>query len=658
MPKTEVDEQTCAEEWTAEGFLDEFMRIHRTMQDRSFTFLLGAGASATSGIPMAGPLARRWVEELYTRHVRDKSEISLEDWATPENVSIPGFRLDNVATFYSDVYDRRFADDPDTGYAYLEDEMGDAEPSIGYSVLAQVLEDTRHKVVITTNFDNLVADALSIYAGTFPLVCGHESLTGFVRPKLRRPLVAKIHRDLLFAPESDTASTRRLDDRWASVLRRLLDEYTPIVVGYGGNDGSLMGFLEALQAGEIRGGVYWCYRMADGIPCSRITNVVAKHKGKLIPIVGFDEFMLQIGERFQYRPLSEEIEHQARTRANRYREQFERFQRSLHRLGTDVETEKAVRSVREALVATVKRETSWWAWELRAQAEKSPDERERIYRRGLEQFPDNHELVGNFAYFMCKGRRQHDEAEQLYRRALELHPADAHNTGNFAHFLCNVSKNYDEAELLYRRAVELDPDRALPIGNLAVFLWHIRSAFDEAEDLFRRSLMLDPNNACIVTSFADFKGEVRGDADEAEQLYRRSLELDSDHAYNVCHYAGFLLAQRRLDQAKDQLARAKKLNLGEVNQPAAEVTFYRSVICRMDSQDDAPGLGRLKFLLRRGFERTYWSFASVLATAKHVLPADDVALYTAVAEAIRDDGKVSALDRFERWTAIEPSPIE
>ncbi len=34
--------------------------------------------------------------------------------------------------------------------------------SLGYSLLAEIIQHTRHKVVITTNFDNLVADALAM----------------------------------------------------------------------------------------------------------------------------------------------------------------------------------------------------------------------------------------------------------------------------------------------------------------------------------------------------------------------------------------------------------------------------------------------------------------------------------------------------------------
>ena len=105
---------------------------------------------------------------------------------------------------------------------------------------------TSHKVAVTTNFDNLIADALSIYTRIFPLVCGHESLTGYIRPNLRRPLVAKIHRDLLLAPLSNPDEIAELPVEWAAALKKILDRFTPIVIGYGGNDGSLMGFHQTL----------------------------------------------------------------------------------------------------------------------------------------------------------------------------------------------------------------------------------------------------------------------------------------------------------------------------------------------------------------------------------------------------------------------------
>lgn len=658
MGQPKNNNSTNPKEWSVDGFLNEFMRINDTMDDRSFSFLLGAGASITSKIPGAGSLARKWVEELYAFCVEDKSNMSIEDWANAENLGIPDFSLENVATFYPQVYDKRFGDDPESGYAYLEDVMKSAEPNIGYSILAKALEETRHKVVITTNFDNLVADSLSIYTDTFPLVCGHESLTGFIRTRLRRPLVAKIHRDLLLEPKNDPNDTSKLDERWANVLRKLLDEYTPIVLGYGGNDGSLMGFLEQLKPGEIQGGIYWCYHRASGRPNQRICNLVARHKGKTIPALGFDEFMLQLGERLGYKPLADEIESRSQRRVKRYREQWEQTQNRLAQPAADAETDKVVKPVREAIAATVRKEDSWWSWEFKARTEADPAKREEIYRQGLREFPKSAELTSNFALFMKNIRKKYDEAERLYKRALKLNPENANITGNFAVLMHKVRKKYDQAERLYKRALELDPYDANHIGNFAVLMHKVCKKYDEAERLYKRSLELNPNDAHHTGNFAVFMNDIRKDYDEAERLYKRALELDPNNAYTVGNYAGFLIGQMRFDEAIKKTKKALILNKGEVRQLAAEVLLYFSLTIRMEGRDDTTCIARLKYVLQREFLREPWSFTQVLEAAKDKIPPEEFDFYTALADATLDADKVHDMEHFERWNQINPIPLE
>lgn len=54
--------------------------------------------------------------------------------------------------------------------------MKDKYPSMGYVVLAKI----RNDLVITTNFNDLLADTLRLYCGIKPLVIGHESLARFI----------------------------------------------------------------------------------------------------------------------------------------------------------------------------------------------------------------------------------------------------------------------------------------------------------------------------------------------------------------------------------------------------------------------------------------------------------------------------------------------
>src|SRR4029077_9658965 len=251
------------------GFLSEFHQRHTLLPDRPFCWVLGSGASVQSGIPTGGSLVKQWLKELH--ELEDLNADTLENWATAKNLGIKNFDLNKAANFYSWIYWRRYRKFREQGYAFLEKAMEAIEPSYGYSVLAQIMAATQHKAAVTTNFDNLIADALAIYTHALPLVCGHESLTGFIRPNLQRPLVAKIHRDLLLNPKNEPEELEKLPDEWVSALKMIFESYTPIVIGDGGNDGSLMGLLKSLT--PIKGGIFWCYRIADE-PDERIHEVV------------------------------------------------------------------------------------------------------------------------------------------------------------------------------------------------------------------------------------------------------------------------------------------------------------------------------------------------------------------------------------------------
>jgi Flp pilus assembly protein TadD len=561
---------------TTQGFLAEFKQQHFQMSDRSFCFILGAGASFQSGIPTGTVLVKQWLEELHVRE--DFQQRPLEEWANAENLDIDDFDYQEAASYYPQVFKRRFQNDADAGYAFLEYTMNNREPSYGYIVLAQILAHTRHKVVITTNFDNLVADALSIYTRTFPLICGHESLTGFVRAQLRRPLIAKIHRDLLLEPINTPEGTAILAPGWVKALAELLQYYTPVVIGYGGNDGSLMNFLNSLQR-PIRGGIFWCHRVNAKVD-DKVSATVAKHHGKLVPIVGFDEIMLQLQQLLGLPDLSADIESRTKDRLTAYRKQFEVCVAKIQERGRDVEAERAKEPVRRAAAAAVERirENNWWAWELKARKELDSEKREAIYREGLTDFPNSPELFGNFAMFMEDVRQNYDEAERSYRKSLELNPNDAEYTGNFAIFMQNIRKNYDEAERLYRRSLELNPSSATHTGNFAMFMEEIRRNYDEAERLYRKALELNPNDGDHTENFAIYMENVRQNYDEAERLYRKALELAPDSASYAGNLAIFMHNVRHnYDEAERLYRKSLALNPDDADYTANYAMFLEDI---------------------------------------------------------------------------------
>ena len=483
----------AAEKINTVGFLSEFLRRHTSLPDRPFCWVLGSGASVQSGIPTGGSMVQQWLEELYEMEAPQTGN-GLEKWATAANLGIKDFEFNKAVNSYPWIYWRRYRKFREAGYAFLEKAMEEKEPSYGYSVLAQIMADTRHKAAVTTNFDNLIADALAIYTRTLPLVCGHESLTGFIRPNLQRPLVAKIHRDLLLNPRNEPKELEKLPAEWVSALKMIFENYTPVVIGYGGNDGSLMGFFRLLP--RIKGGIFWCYRIGDDVE-ARIHQVVEHHDGSLVPILGFDELMLQLWEKLKLASPIPSLQATHGKRVAEWQRQFEELNKKLKEPGKTRATEEELKPVRKAAAAAVERltkEKDWWAWQLKANAENDPAKAEAIYREGVNDFPESDELIGNFANFMSNVRQNYDEAERLYRKALELDPQDANHIGNFAVFMSDVRKNYDEAEPLYRKALELDPKHAIHTGNFARFMKNVRQNYDEAERLYRKAVSLDPRS--------------------------------------------------------------------------------------------------------------------------------------------------------------------
>lgn len=220
------------EELNLKGFISEMKEVSSGSHPRKFCFVLGAGASLSSGIKSGQDLVKIWDVELQQRNENEHIK-----WKEALNIT-----EENKYSFYSKFYERRFRRQPVDGYNYLEKLMEHARPSIGYVMLSHLLTETQHNVVITTNFDHLTEDAVNYYEQKIPLVIGHESLAHYVTKQISRPTIIKIHRDLLLDPKNRTEELEVLHDNWKKALGEVFSEYHPIFIGYAGNDNSLMDF--------------------------------------------------------------------------------------------------------------------------------------------------------------------------------------------------------------------------------------------------------------------------------------------------------------------------------------------------------------------------------------------------------------------------------
>ena len=532
--------------------------------EMKFCFLIGAGASISSGIPSGAKLAWDWLQQIK----EDCDGEDFEDWKI--EIKMPDQHIEErVGEFYPEIYEKRFGHAPETGYDYIRGLMEGREPSLGYLILANIMVREKHNVVITTNFDNLLEDAIRTYTKEKTFIAGHEALADYVPKRSDRPIILKLHRDLFLQPFSDQLNTDILQAAWESILGKFLSDYHLIVLGYGGNDGSLMNYLLKLKN---RKPIYWCVRNTDKATSKSLWNTLSpkakrllKNDGYLVPIDDFDRFMYDCYAALGYKFLEgiEKIEkpksiHEI-LKPNYAR--IESIQTQLRQLSQTEEelSKESFQSIKSFLPDS-------WMWILKANQEKDIDKKDKIYQEGIAKYPQDADLLGDYANFLCDIRHAYDQAESYYKKALEADPNHANNLGNYALFLQDIRHAYDQAEGYYKRALEADPKNANALGNYASFLHTIRHAYDQAEAYYKQALEADPNHANTLGNYANFLCNIRHAYDQAEVYYKQALEADPKNANALGNYASFLHTIRHAyDQAEAYYKQALEADPNHAN---------------------------------------------------------------------------------------------
>jgi len=578
-------------------FLQHFYFSNKRRKNKKYCFILGAGASKQSGIPTGAELVKDWMSELTELYDADE----LEQWKKNEKISD-----NNLAENYSAIFDKRFALDKKEGYEFLETLMEGIDPSCGYSVLAQILASTNHNIVITTNFDSLTEDALFIYTRKKPLVIGHEALAHYIDLFLARPVVVKIHRDLYLSPKNTKEETNKLEKSFGDNLANIFKYYTPIVIGYGGNDGSLMGFLNSLT--EIEGGIFWFYRETGSGLSNTIKDLIKKFNGCCVPISGFDELMMQIGNKLEYGRMDKQIKEIAEQRAKTYKEQVEK---ATEEESTDPVTKKAISDM------VSRGEKDWWYYERKASAEKDIDKSEQLYLEAINKLPNSHELLGNYAVLLYNIKKDYDKAEEYYRKALEIRPDDANYLGNYAILLKEVKKDYEKAEEYYIKSLDIEPNNANNLGNYAILLKEVKKDYDKAEEYYIKSLDIEPNNTTNLGNYAIFLNNVKKDYDKAEEYYIKVLDIEPNELNINANYSKFLIETNEIDKARKYIDKSFSISRDQYKEIDIELElwFYCYAVFFKEYKD-APK--KIEELLDEGIKSPGWDLNEILAIAKEM----------------------------------------
>lgn len=536
------------------GLANRFKERCRTIPEAPFAFLLGAGASVSARsechIKSASEMVADWIFGAHCDQVGTRDRLLALEWANASSLGLSSFNKSDLAACFSELFTKTFSKNKEAGRRYIQQEIDGKSPDLGYYLLAHIIAAAPPKLIITTNFDNHAADALSAITAQYPMIVGHEALAGYVESKPTRPTIIKLHRDLFYDPRTHITDTQHLDIQMAQLMAHICNTHPLIVVGYGANDGSLMDVLEKLTPEAFPGGLYWCW-YRHGVQISdRITRLLDSHSGYLVPIDGFNELMTMLHETMREEALIKELHTDLIERRTRDRIQLigKTFVDLKKALVTDSNTgivnqSPDLKRAQESLIDTVGHAPkNWWQWELKAQ--DTPAElRADIYEQAIREWPDSPLLKTYYANFLAQQGKDQEYAESLFKSALTSTDSEVVVLGSFAVFLHDVKKSYAEAEKYYQLAIEVEPKDAFLHSRLAQLILDSGGDKDRARHFLERAVELDPDDDQYFVQLADFLAEEGLEPQLADEYYRRAIALAPENAMNLGSYADFLRTQ-------------------------------------------------------------------------------------------------------------------
>lgn len=606
-------------------------------QDKRYAFFVGAGCSASSGIPAAGELVKNdWIPRLKQLCAPDSSG---ESWLIDE---VGPYQHAKPAESYGRVMERLFLH-PEERQREIERLCDGRFPAFGYAVLAALmaLPGGHFNVALTTNFDDLIADAMYLFTDARPLVIHHESLASFIRPTRSRPLLVKLHGDFRLAPQNTDVETEHLKAEMEKHVPALLHDRGLIFLGYGGNDAGIANLLAKLPVEALPLGVYW---VSGSEPRGTLAKWLKARDAVWVKHGEFDEMMLLLRDAF-------ELPHPA---AERFQHVFERYRLKYEELSERIvqqsEEERESAPLKEAVRRADEAAPPWWRviLEARRLEEEDPRRAERVFEQGLERLPDSAPLHATYAALLTRWDRRPELADEHFHRALELEHTAA-TAGSYGMFLWQNRHEYDRADEVFAHALRRHPDDAHLLVSYGGFLVATDRDPERGAALVVRATELAPSEARPWMVHGNFLWELHRDYEAAERSYARALAADADYPLLQANLASF-------EYARGDHVKARKLERDAIaKSPPHQEPWCRMALaaCRFmngPAAGRAAALREVKRLLSSGLKAPGWTFAENVRSAVEV-GHEDASWLTMLGNVLSGIESADALSEWDRWQA-------
>lgn len=288
---------------------NEFLRSFEVRPPGSLVIFLGSGASLSAGIPTANMLVWEFKRKLYCDHFKIKEE-KFKDLESESNKRILQSYFDTLSGYpslnskeeYYFYFEKCFPNSIDRKF-FIQRKVANINPTIGHKCLGELINSGKIDHVFTANFDELIENGIKAVNISKSIIAISPDNVGSL-PELSNssyPKIIKLHGDYRYDRLQNTGQeTQSLDATLREHLLAVSKQKGLIVIGYGGNDNSIISVLkDALSAEKpFPYGLIWCIRKGE-TPNTGVEEVVhwSNQKNNLsgfLEIANFDEFLYEL----------------------------------------------------------------------------------------------------------------------------------------------------------------------------------------------------------------------------------------------------------------------------------------------------------------------------------------------------------------------------
>jgi hypothetical protein len=285
---------------------------------QNFAWFLGAGASATAGLPTATDIIWDLKRQYYCRE--ENQDISRQDMQNESiRVRIQGFMESRgfpalwAADEYPAYFEKIFGADKERQRRYLKAILSEDRVtlSVGNRVLAAMLASGLCRVTFTTNFDSVLEKAVAEVAAQSlsPYHLEGSSAANQALNNEEYPLYCKLHGDFRYESLKNLPpDLAKQDVALSECLVNAGNRFGFIVAGYSGRDLSVMDLLgKVLETNNpFPHGLFWTDlkgsrvrpAVEDLLERARVKGVNAQY----VPIETFDAIMLRLWRNIEDKP--------------------------------------------------------------------------------------------------------------------------------------------------------------------------------------------------------------------------------------------------------------------------------------------------------------------------------------------------------------------